>query len=59
MALTKEGQVALDKIGQLAKENNIDITGGKIRRTSSRFCLGVEHGDYNGTEFFDVDMIGI
>ena len=22
---------------------------GTIRRTSSRFCLGVEHGDYNGT----------
>ena len=21
---------------------------GTIRRTSSRFCLGVEHGDYNG-----------
>jgi len=54
MALTKEGQVALDKIGQLAKENNIDITGGKVRRTSSRFCLGVEHGDYNGTELFGV-----
>jgi len=54
MALTKEGQVALDKIGRLAKENNIDITGGKVRRTSSRFCLGVEHGDYNGTELFGV-----
>jgi len=26
----------------------------KIRRTSSRFCLGVEHGDYNGTELFGV-----
>ncbi|MDP0501944.1 MAG: hypothetical protein Q7P63_17765 [Verrucomicrobiota bacterium JB022] len=26
----------------------------KIRRTSSRFCLGIEHGDYNGTELFGV-----
>ena len=25
-----------------------------VRRTSSRFCLGVEHGDYNGTELFGV-----
>ena len=28
-----------------------DIT---VCRTSSRFCLGVEHGDYNGTELFGV-----
>jgi len=39
---------------QLAKENGLNIAGGKIRRTSSRFCLGVEHGDYNGTELFGV-----
>lgn len=39
---------------QLAKRQWIDIKGGKIRRTSSRFCLGVEHGDYNGTELFGV-----
>jgi galactokinase len=44
----------LEKILKLAKENNIDIKGGRIRRTSSRFCLGVEHGDYNGTELFGV-----
>jgi len=24
----------------------------RVRRTSSRFCLGVEHGDYNGTDLF-------
>jgi galactokinase len=54
MELTKEGQAALEKIKQLAEENKIDIAGGKIRRTSSRFCLGVEHGDYNGTELFGV-----
>lgn len=28
--------------------------GLRIRRTSSRFCLGIEHGDYNGTELFGV-----
>ena len=54
MELTKEGQAALEKIKQFARENKIDIAGGKVRRTSSRFCLGVEHGDYNGTELFGV-----
>ena len=54
MDLTQEGQAALEKILKLAKENGIDLKGGKIRRTSSRFCLGVEHGDYNGTELFGV-----
>jgi galactokinase len=54
MELTKDGQTALDKILKAAKDNNIDIKGGRIRRTSSRFCLGVEHGDYNGTELFGV-----
>ena len=54
MELTKEGQAALEIILESAKDNNIDIKGAKIRRTSSRFCLGVEHGDYNGTELFGV-----
>lgn len=54
MELTKEGQVALEIILNSAKDNGIDVKGGKIRRTSSRFCLGVEHGDYNGTELFGV-----
>lgn len=54
MELTAEGNDALDKILGFAKDNHIDIKGGKIRRTSSRFCLGVEHGDYNGTELFGV-----
>ncbi len=44
----------MDIILKSAKDNGIDIQGGKIRRTSSRFCLGVEHGDYNGTELFGV-----
>jgi galactokinase len=53
MTPTKE-ETAVDKILQFAKDSNVDIKGGKIRRTSSRFCLGVEHGDYNGTELFGV-----
>jgi galactokinase len=54
MELTNEDQKALDKILQLSKETGINISAGKVRRTSSRFCLGVEHGDYNGTELFGV-----
>ena len=45
---------AIEKLNSAAKEQNLDIEGGKVRRTSSRFCLGVEHGDYNGTELFGV-----
>ncbi len=47
-------QVAVEKLKELSKKSNIDIAGAQIRRTSSRFCLGVEHGDYNGTELFGV-----
>jgi len=54
MQLTAEGQAALDNILSFSKDKGIDIKDGKIRRTSSRFCLGVEHGDYNGTELFGV-----
>ncbi len=54
MELTAEGQAALEIIRKSAKDKGIDIQGGRIRRTSSRFCLGVEHGDYNGTELFGV-----
>jgi galactokinase len=54
MELTKEDLTALETLRRLAREHMIDVTGGKVRRTSSRFCLGVEHGDYNGTELFGV-----
>jgi galactokinase len=54
MKLPKEEQTTLDKILKFARDNGIDVKGGKVRRTSSRFCLGVEHGDYNGTELFGV-----
>jgi galactokinase len=47
-------ETAADKLLRFARDSDIDIKGEKIRRTSSRFCLGVEHGDYNGTELFGV-----
>jgi len=52
--LTTEDKNAVERIMQLAADTGIDVTGGKVRRTSSRFCLAVEHGDYNGTELFGV-----
>jgi galactokinase len=54
MANTEADQRALDVLSRHAAEQGLDVRGGKIRRTSSRFCLGVEHGDYNGTELFGV-----
>ncbi len=45
---------ARETLGRLAAATGLRVQGGKIRRTSSRFCLGVEHGDYNGTELFGV-----
>ena len=38
----------------LSKECGLEMRGCSIRRSSSRFCLGVEHGDYNGMELFGV-----
>jgi len=54
MKLTPQDAAAVDKIVQLSRDTGMNIEGGRIRRTSSRFCLGVEHGDYNGTELFGV-----
>ena len=54
MELNGQDKAAIEKIVGLAADNHINIKVGKIRRTSSRFCLGVEHGDYNGTELFGV-----
>ncbi|MHC4287990.1 MAG: galactokinase [Planctomycetota bacterium] len=47
-------QQAFEYLKQLASDKEMDISGAKVRRSSSRFCLGVEHGDYNGTELFGV-----
>jgi galactokinase len=54
MKPTTEDRKAIKRILELARQQRIDIKGGRVRRTSSRFCLGVEHGDYNGTELFGV-----
>jgi len=51
---TSDDLAAIKKLKKLAKEHGLDIAGGSVRRTSSRFCLGVEHGDYNGTPLFGV-----
>ncbi len=45
---------AIAELRRLAAETGLEIAGGSVRRSSSRFCLGVEHGDYNGTELFGV-----
>jgi galactokinase len=45
---------AFEALKKLAAQAGINIAGAKVRRSSSRFCLGVEHGDYNGTELFGV-----
>lgn len=42
------------KLKQLISESSLDLEGGMIRQSSSRFCFGVEHGDYNGMELFGV-----
>jgi galactokinase len=49
-----EERKAVAAILRLAEEHGLDVRGGQVRRSSSRFCLGVEHGDYNGTELFGV-----
>ncbi|MBN1853347.1 MAG: hypothetical protein JW829_11505 [Pirellulales bacterium] len=41
-------------LSRRASSCGLDVFGGRICRSSSRFCLGVEHGDYNGTELFGV-----
>jgi len=54
MDISGDDRQAIEKIRSFASQSGIDITKAKLRRTSSRFCLGVEHGDYNGTELFGV-----
>ncbi len=52
--MSSEDMRAIEKLSELAGRWGLDVASGKIRRSSSRFCLGVEHGDYNGTELFGV-----
>jgi len=42
------------QLHRMAAAAGLDVRGGRLLRTSSRLCLGVEHGDYNGTELFGV-----
>lgn len=44
----------LKKLHLASERFGLDIDGGTVRRTSSRFCLGIEHGDYNGMELFGI-----
>ncbi|MBU4254411.1 MAG: hypothetical protein KJ727_07420 [Acidobacteria bacterium] len=50
--MTDTDKKALETLARLSGETGISVKGGRIRRSSSRFCFGVEHGDYNGTELF-------
>ena len=52
--MVTDDRQAVESIRELAGQAKIDLKGMKVRRTSSRFCIGVEHGDYNGTELFGV-----
>lgn len=52
--MDEQDKRAWEQILELSHQISIKVEGGLIRRTSSRFCLGVEHGDYNGTELFGV-----
>jgi len=54
MVHTADNEHAIAELGRLADESGLDVAGATIRKSSSRFCLGVEHGDYNGTELFGV-----
>ena len=54
MSSITDDRGAVNELGRLAAAAGLDVGGGTIRRSSSRFCLGVEHGDYNGTELFGV-----
>lgn len=54
MSAHPSDRTAREHLQRLAAQFDLDVGGGKLRRTSSRFCLGVEHGDYNGTELFGV-----
>ncbi|MEZ5963241.1 MAG: hypothetical protein R3F56_05270 [Planctomycetota bacterium] len=56
MDVTAQDAAARARLRALAGSAGLDVggAGAGLRRTSSRFCLGVEHGDYNGTELFGV-----
>ena len=56
MSAVPEDKESRQTLARLASKHGLDVTGdgSSVRRTSSRFCFGVEHGDYNGTDLFGV-----
>jgi galactokinase len=52
--MTDRNRAAFARLARLADAHGLDLRGARVRRSSSRFCLGVEHGDYNGTALFGV-----
>lgn len=47
-------QAVRQQLATLAAQAGLDVFGGGVRRSSSRFSFGVEHGDYNGTALFGI-----
>ncbi|MGJ8642112.1 MAG: galactokinase [Luteolibacter sp.] len=47
-------QKITEKLHSAAASLGLNIEGGTVRRTSSRFCFGIEHGDYNDMELFGI-----
>ncbi|MFH1848559.1 MAG: hypothetical protein ABH879_00055 [archaeon] len=43
---------AVRRLSEIAAELEWDMEGASVRANSSRGCLSVEHGDYNGTHLF-------
>lgn len=54
MRPTPRDRAAFDTLARLGIEAGFALDGARVRRTSSRFCFGVEHGDYNGTALLGV-----
>ncbi len=47
-------RAARARIRAAAAAAGFDLAGAHLLRTSSRLCLSVEHGDYNGTPLFGI-----
>lgn len=54
MRVSTDDKTAAITLRNYATQAGMDLSNARIRRTSSRLCLGVEHGDYNGTDLFGV-----
>ena len=54
MSVTDRDRHALSELERFGSESGLDVAGRHGPPVVLRFCLGVEHGDYNGTELFGV-----